>query len=361
MNMKTFVWVIILGAQCPFLINCFEPVSGFVAGVAGIGSIIYTGFHGLRCKIFVCCDKSQISLNIQGLREDLSRKLHGQHLVEKAVAGHVMGHLQSVDPHKALVLSFHGLTGVGKNFVSRIIADNIYRGGLRSPFVHLISATKEFPHEGMVPFYKDQLKQWIEGNVTKCERSMFIFDEVDKLPSLLLDVIKPYIDHYLELGGVSYRKAIFIFLSNAGGTEIGKLVFEHWQSGKQRKDIKLSDIEGSVMVSAINADNHNGLWHSQLISNHLITSFIPFLPLEKQHVRACIKDDIIKKYPLHFPNEHEVPEDYVDEVMQELKFYPPAEQVFSVTGCKRVSEKVDYVMMDKVLPKQNSRQKLLEL
>ena len=41
---------------------------------------------------------------------------------------------------------------------------------------------------------------------------MFIFDEVDKLPSLLLDVIKPYLDHYAHLGGVSYRKAIFIFI-----------------------------------------------------------------------------------------------------------------------------------------------------
>ena len=64
-------------------------------------------------------------------------------------------------------------------------------------------------------------------------------------------------------------------------------------------------------------------------------------------MRSCIRDDIVKKYPWHFYDQHVVPEDYVDEVMQELKFYPPAEQFFSVTGCKRVSEKVDYVMIDK--------------
>ena len=41
---------------------------------------------------------------------------------------------------------------------------------------------------------------------------MFVFDEVDKLPHGLLDVIKPYLDYYEKLGGVDYRKAIFLFL-----------------------------------------------------------------------------------------------------------------------------------------------------
>ncbi|GFR91418.1 torsin-like protein [Elysia marginata] len=354
MNLKAVVWVTFLTAQCAFPILCFGPVSGIAAGIAGIGSLIHVGIQTLKCRVMVCCDKSQIHLDFDGLQRNLSHKLHGQHLVQKAVLGHIKGHFDSIDPHKALVLSFHGLTGVGKNFVSRIIADNLYKDGFHSPFVHLISATKEFPHEGMLPFYKDNLKRWIEGNVTKCERSMFIFDEVDKLPSSLLDVIKPYTDHYEHLGGVSYRKAVFIFLSNAGGTEIGRLAFEHWQSGKKREDLRLSDIENSIMLSVINADNHNGLYHSQLISNHLITSFIPFLPLEKEHVRACITDDIVKKYRWHFRNRHEVPEEYVDEVIQELNFYPAAEQIFSVTGCKRVSEKVDFVMIDKVLPKRKS-------
>ncbi|GFN79492.1 torsin-1a-like [Plakobranchus ocellatus] len=320
-----------------------------MAGVAGVGSLIYTGYNGLKCRMFVCCDKRQISLNLEGLRNDLTHKLHGQHLVQKAVIGHIKGHNDIENPPKALVLSFHGLTGVGKNFVSRIIAENLYKGGLSSRYVHLISATRDFPHEGMVEFYKEQLKDWIEGNVTKCERSMFIFDEVDKLPASLLDAMKPYLDYYDHLKGVSYRKAIFIFLSNAGGPKIGQIMFDHWKSGKKREDIKLSDLENSVMLSAINTDSQNGLWHSQLISSHLITAFIPFLPLEKEHVKKCIKDDIIKKYLSFYPSHRHVPEKYVDEVMEELTFQPALEKVFSVTGCKRVAEKVNYVMMDKDL------------
>ena len=40
-----------------------------------------------------------------------------------------------------------------------------------------------------------------------------------------------------------------------------------------------------------------------------------------------------------------VPKEKVDQVMGELSFYPENEQLFSVTGCKRVAEKVDYVML----------------
>lgn len=57
-----------------------------------------------------------------------------------------------------------------------------------------------------------QLQQWIRGNVTSCAHSMFIFDEMDKMHPGLIDSIKPYLDYYEKLDGISYRKAIFIFL-----------------------------------------------------------------------------------------------------------------------------------------------------
>lgn len=41
---------------------------------------------------------------------------------------------------------------------------------------------------------------------------MFIFDEMDKMHPGLIDGIKPYLDYYDKLDGVSYRKSIFIFL-----------------------------------------------------------------------------------------------------------------------------------------------------
>lgn len=59
---------------------------------------------------------------------------------------------------------------------------------------------------------QDQLQSWIRGNVSLCPRSLFIFDEMDKMHAGLIDSIKPFLDYYELLDGVSYRQAIFIFL-----------------------------------------------------------------------------------------------------------------------------------------------------
>ena len=88
------------------------------------------------------------------LSHQLDTKLYGQHLVKKVVTSHIQAHVKSDQPSKALALSFHGPTGTGKNHVSRIIAEALYKKGMKSHHVVLISATKEFPHMEMVPLYK---------------------------------------------------------------------------------------------------------------------------------------------------------------------------------------------------------------
>lgn len=57
-------------------------------------------------------------------------------------------------PSKALTLSFHGGCGTGKTYVSRIIAENLYKQGLRNKYVHFINAVTEFPHKKMLSVYK---------------------------------------------------------------------------------------------------------------------------------------------------------------------------------------------------------------
>ena len=66
----------------------------------------------------------------------------------------MLAHVQARQPCKALVLSFHGPTGTGKNLVSRIIVEKMYRYGIQSGNVSFVSATKEFPHVHMISSYK---------------------------------------------------------------------------------------------------------------------------------------------------------------------------------------------------------------
>lgn len=320
----------------------FEPISIITAVGASITATIMAAYKPVKCRFFAeCCTDRHIGLNETVLRLSLSTQVYGQHLCKSAVINHLRAHARSTNPTKALALSFHGGTGTGKNLVSRIVAESMYRKGMRSKYVHLISATKEFPHLEMVPIYKDKLKEKIESSVAECERSLFIFDEVDKMPSGLLDIVKPYLDFYEELGGVDYRKTTFIFLSNTAGKAIVAKTLDHWRQGKVREDITLVDMEKLVSTEAVNTRN-SGLWHSELLLAHMISAHLPFLPLERKHVRDCIKDSLVaKKY---YRDRDQIEDRIVREIADQLPYFPKDEELYSVTGCKRVPEKVDYIM-----------------
>ena len=78
----------------------------------------------------------------------------GQHLARDLVVRAVRGHQSNKKPSKPLVMSFHGWTGSGKNFVSQFVAESLYRHGLNSKFVHLFIATLHFPDAKRTEEYK---------------------------------------------------------------------------------------------------------------------------------------------------------------------------------------------------------------
>lgn len=313
-----------------------EPVTVGLA-FAGAAASALTGlisYSKLYCLFAECCLLKPPPGGTAALENDLDRKLFGQHLVKKVVVKAVAGFLNNPNPKKPLTLSLHGWTGTGKNFVSKIIAENIYEGGLNSKYVHQFVSTLHFPHLQNVTQYKDQLQSWIRGNVSTCARSIFIFDEMDKMHSGLIDSIKPFLDYYEELDGVSYRKAIFIFLSNAGAEKITEVALDFWRKGKRREELGLRDLEASLAVSVFNNKN-SGFWHSSLIDRNLIDYFVPFLPLEYKHVKMCVRVELESRgYVLD--------EAIVERVAKELTYFPKEERIYSDKGCKTVYTKLDF-------------------
>ena len=101
-----------------------------------------------------CCDDKFVKHDFQQLKIDLKEKLYGQPLVLNTVINSLKGHFELKDPPKALVLSFHGDTGTGKNHVANIIAKNLYKKGMESIFVKNYSAIRDFMHKDEVPIYK---------------------------------------------------------------------------------------------------------------------------------------------------------------------------------------------------------------
>ena len=282
-----------------------------------------------------CCTDRWDSPNVTGLQLALQTRVFGQHFVTNTVLKAVVGHLNNKSPSKALALSFNGWSGSGKNFVSQIIAEHLFRKGMDSKYVHRMIASYDFPHQSELDFYKRKLRAIVAGSVSECPRSLFIFDEMDKMPIGLIDALKPYLDYYSDVGKVDFRKSIFIFLSNTGAHLINAAVLKHWKEGKKREDLEIKKIDRLINLGEFNTKG--GLWHSSLIDKNLIDFFVPFMPLERSHIKMCAKVELEQKG-------HLVIEEILNKVADQLEYFPEDSKLLSKNGCKQVSSKVNQII-----------------
>ena len=92
-------------------------------------------------------------------------------------------HLKKEKSNKALVLSFHGWTGTGKNYVAKFIAESLFKKGMKSGFVQIFISTVNFPDHSKVDIYKIELQKKIMDTV----RGLYLFFNQDIfLPSISL-------------------------------------------------------------------------------------------------------------------------------------------------------------------------------
>ncbi|XP_023787491.1 torsin-3A [Cyanistes caeruleus] len=290
------------------------------------------------CSFGKCCETGdcRITNNITGLEADLSGQLHGQHLAKDVVVRAVQGFLQSPRPQKALVLSFHGWSGTGKNFVARMMANHLYRDGLKSDCVRVFVSLLHFPHHNYVDSYKVQLQRQIGETVQRCGQALLIFDEAEKLHSSLLDAIKPFMAQHDSQGQADPQRSIFLFLSNLGGNTINEVALDFWRAGRAREEISLELLEQRLRLELQEAAE-NSYAHSHLLRENLIDFVVPFLPLEYQHVKLCARDAFLAR-GLPYT------EATLDEVAQMMVFVPKEEKLFSAQGCKSVPQRINYFL-----------------
>ncbi|CAL8089296.1 unnamed protein product [Calicophoron daubneyi] len=295
------------------------------------GLIAYMAKTHLECAVRECCAKG-VEFNSTGLKEALLHQLHGQHIASDRVYHHVVAHFMDKHPRKALALSFHGYTGVGKNYVSNMIVTNVLKLGTKSRFYHFYDANIHFQHRSKIDEYKPKLLEELRSAVLACPYSIFVFDEVHNMPTGILDVLAPLLEFRDSVDGVDFRKSVFLFLSNTGGKYINQLTYQHLVSGKKRDQLRYTDVDRDLTRSAF---NEGGLHSSDLIKKNLITAMVPFLPLEAEHIRECVKDAARQRLV-------QFTEEMAEFVLSELEWGPENTQFFAVSGCKRVYEKVGF-------------------
>lgn len=320
--------------------NISGCVCFFDSVVNFLGDIKDTIHYNSVSLISEQCDDRWIPANIEGLEEDLYRNLFGQPLVSDIVVNALSNHFRKGKTYrrKPLVLSFHGWTGGGKSFVAQIILKHVFKKGTASRFAKIYNAKSHFPLYSEVDKYKVILQNAIRDTVASCPQSIFVFDEVDKYPPGVLDAVKPYLDYNEHIDGYDYRNAVFIFLTNNGASAITDVSLQLWSGGRHRDAYKLSSFEKVLKHQTFN--DEGGFYRSELIRSHLIDHYVPFLPLEKEHVEKCILVELKHHQGHMLLNADSV----VTEVMDDILFGPSDMDLYVVSGCKLISEKIAVIV-----------------
>ena len=264
-------------------------------------------------------------LNITTLDSNLHKKVFGQHIALDVINKALGSYLSLQNPRKPLVLSFHGYTGVGKNHVVNVIAEELGPHAVHNIILPLHSAR-----------YDDnasrRLTDWVSSNLedTSASPVMFIVDEISKAsPGFLLglfDLLSNWQDRIHDTSHI-----VVILLSNTGGTEINQYTYRFLVEGGSRERIT-----HDVVVSHLMTATFRSTWIYKFLSSDLIDHVVPFLPLDRSHVIRCIEAYMSTRRMT-------VTQYAVDTVLAELRFFPHDRPVFSITGCRQVAGKIDLI------------------
>ncbi|XP_039296269.1 torsin-1A [Nilaparvata lugens] len=326
------------------------------------------------------CDNYWVMGDLKGLQEDLRTHLFGQPLVEKDLIYAIGAHF-SKKFDQPLLLSFHGNAGVGKTYVVQFIAARMLRKGMSSIYYRSYVGSEHFPLASHTEIYKTELENEIRSVTSKCKFSLFVFDEVHRIHGDVLDKIyslarasKLRSENYIDMGrsiSISDNRDPSSFsFQNTGGKIITDLCTIYKEQGILRKDFNLVDFENFLIQEANNEGPIlkryfqsyllaiglliptqffrrlflGGLKSSALIANECIDHFIPFLPLEREHLAACVKATMKRDNVTRIENQ----EDFIESVIDAAAtFEPESKKYFAKKGCKRIDQKVKFLALQR--------------
>ncbi|XP_055620986.1 torsin-like protein [Toxorhynchites rutilus septentrionalis] len=309
--------------------NAFlDPISLTTLAAGAIGWMKYDFLkQNTYCRWNECCSAPYLKNNIPELNVLLEKNLFGQHIVQQTLVKAIGAYIQNIDSsRKPLTISFHGTSGTGKNYVSDFLAASLYEKSYNSKYVHKFTAGQ------LATVTQGELVRTIRNAIGDCPNSLFIFDEIEKMPPGIFDSIVHLLDHHTTQRGFDFSKAIFIFLSNSAGVEISKKLKTIIESGRWRDETTLHDFERIAELGAYNVIG--GLYRSRMIESHVIDHFVPFLPLELRHVEKCIKKEFDKFC------RYKATDEKISEVVRSAVTFDET-GIFTSNGCKRVRRKVE--------------------
>ena len=303
---------------------------GFVKMVLAILAIaVGAALVGLFSKdMYSYWSIHKTSMNITQMNLTLNQQVFGQHIALNVLPMTLDAYLQKDTSQypKSLVISFHGWTGVGKNFVSYIIGNH-----LRGRMLKKLILPHDYPQEYGTT--RKKVAEHILSQVCESGLNIFLIDGIDKSTKTVLNgIIDAIFTTRSRTFDMKSTKIIYLLLSNTGATNINKFMFDELLNGRTRETVTQNELV-DILVDKSKHDE-SFWWFTKMMSTNVIDVVVPFLPLEKVHVEACIRADLRAKRVAR-------DESTVQQVLQEVTFLPNHKPLFSKSGCKNVPVKVD--------------------
>ena len=86
-----------------------------------------------------------------------------------------------------------------------------------------------------------------------------------------------------------------------------------------------------------------GLNGTELVNRAFIDRTVPFLPLEREHIKRCVVEYLRDKRG--YPNPDKKPgQEFIEQVADEMTYLPEDTELFSRFGCRRVESIVNNLL-----------------
>ena len=287
-----------------FIVLCFCPI-----------------FIGIICSLLFDLNEGENKIDLQSMSQEIEYSLQyqliGQHLVIDAIKGDFKLSLVNSSVKSAILLLV-GPSGSGKSFTRKILEGAFHEHGFK--------IVQRFNDASPVNL------GWCESSPLLEENSniVFVFEDADRELLEVMDVA-----HRVTASALVSKcnKVIIIIVSSVYGDETKKFMSERCLFGEQRLRINAGDLLNHLSLTV----NELALTDRQE-KNSKIIPFL-YLPLDKEHLRICIQRQLSRRKIYKEEWEH-----ITRKVVAQMDFYPDCEMMFSESGCKLVSSRIDYVL-----------------
>ena len=284
-------------------------------GILFLLFLFNTFYHiAVSLDFITSCDISTGEL--QKFIQNATSSICGQPYALDLVNTVLLSHFENPNPTHAVVMSWHGETGVGKSSVASLLQK------------HFTTVT----FHGLDAHTSESFYTTVQTGIIRCPRTIFIFDDADIMPPSQINQLLTFLD-----GSNRYfaRMATFIFIMNTGADQIrdalrgpvekpyggfypedyflheNRLVIDYdsnisteeaniiWDKRVELQNELLNEMNKSTQASEIHLQHSspnpnpnlnssfNSSFMNMIVLKGLISHVVPFLPITVKEAECC--------------------------------------------------------------------------